>query len=780
MKKISTLLFATLLFYFSSFSQSVYHVSPNGDDAWDGLSATHLGGTNGPWKSVAQANATVVAGDIVELHAGTYSGQIRPANSGTSNSNRITYRPAGDGPVIFNTCHNGDGHFMGSIALGLRNYITVTGRSSGGPADERMIQLQLSGSCNAYGNAAGSEGCIIENITMEHFDPIYSPDRGFLFADYWWPGDYETKYCILRNCIIDGYVRGDSAYNRMEDVVSIAKNAHHLLIENNQLGLCKHVSLNLNEATTEKIVIRNNIINNPDHTALSLYGFGDTVPTIQRLHLIEYNILLASGSNASPSGGPGSALQMGASQSIVRHNIIAESGGPAANQYIAGWSGTVGATSDQGVMLLTDNRTYNNTIVNSHCISVALFYFGNTIQDKGRNKFVNNVIYDGHGNDLAHYLSPTHDDGKDRWISNIFGNPGSQESDAIINVGYGPVDLTTAINNYQNPSDPDFSAWEGFENQYSGDLMFDNYSSTYQVSEGTIATDGGAPLTKVSDSDAGSGTTLIVDDARFFYGTAAEFPSWMGVQSEWIAVGQSIGNSTKVQIASVDHTDNRITLTQSIQRTNGDFVWLWKDSRGDIVIEGSAPDIGASEYAGDALSMQLVSFDVFRENGFVKIQWRTIYEADNNYYDVERSKNGKSWSSIGQVPALNNWEQNDYEFIDQNPPKGKVYYRLALHENSGDIIYSPIRSISNKRSIAVYPNPSPGLLHIDVDDINVIGKVVVKNQLHQIVYSIKTRQDSEVLNIDLSHLHEGIYWIELINPVGGIIQTEKILIGTSE
>ena len=85
--------------------------------------------------------------------------------------------------------------------------------------------------------------------------------------------------------------------------------------------------------------------------------------------------------------------------------------------------------------------------------------------------------------------------------------------------------------------------------------------------------------------DSGSGTSLVVNDAAFFsdgYGLT-------GVQPDWIRVGAS----TTVQIASINYDTNIITLANSINRSVGDPVYLYKDSDGTVVLTDSLPNIGA-------------------------------------------------------------------------------------------------------------------------------------------------------------------------------------------
>lgn len=113
---------------------------------------------------------------------------------------------------------------------------------------------------------------------------------------------------------------------------------------------------------------------------------------------------------------------------------------------------------------------------------------------------------------------------------------------------------------------------------------------TLQSNSGAI--NGGAALTTVHADDTGSGTSLIVTDALYFQdGTWGS--SLSNIQADWIAVG-TVGNV--VHISSIDYATNTITLANSITRSDGQNVWLYKKSDGVVVLKGSAPDYGAHEY----------------------------------------------------------------------------------------------------------------------------------------------------------------------------------------
>jgi len=49
------------------------------------------------------------------------------------------------------------------------------------------------------------------------------------------------------------------------------------------------------------------------------------------------------------------------------------------------------------------------------------------------------------------------------------------------------------------------------------------------------------------------------------------------------------------QIASINYPTDTVTLAFSLSRNDGDPVWLYRDSDGTLVLQGSAPDIGAVE-----------------------------------------------------------------------------------------------------------------------------------------------------------------------------------------
>lgn len=69
-------------------------------------------------------------------------------------------------------------------------------------------------------------------------------------------------------------------------------------------------------------------------------------------------------------------------------------------------------------------------------------------------------------------------------------------------------------------------------------------------------------------------------------------------------------------------------------------------------------------------------FNVNLQNTAAVLTWTTSDEADVDYYTVEYSTNGTSYTSLGNIPAKNNGGINTYTFAQENLPAGARYYRI--------------------------------------------------------------------------------------------------------
>jgi hypothetical protein len=255
-----------------------------------------------------------------------------------------------------------------------------------------------------------------------------------------------------------------------------------------------------------------------------------------------------------------------------------------------------------GIVAISTNYNlfrYNN-LFHGNANGLGTSAYGNPNSQGSYNHIYNNTIFNtGLGNLLTPTLSADTYTSEHTGIS--FFNSANKGNASRNNLFYSTVKAyggSTSAQTFAND-------WDGNK---LGDPLFVNASKTpgdpnseslpnLNLQPNSPAIDRGGALTTVAATDSGSGTTLVVADSLFFQ-DGSYAPSGT-VQADWIAVGTVMNT---VQIVSINHSTNTITLANSISRQSGDPVWLYKTSDGVRVLYGSAPDAGAFEFSGGTSS----------------------------------------------------------------------------------------------------------------------------------------------------------------------------------
>jgi len=176
----------------------------------------------------------------------------------------------------------------------------------------------------------------------------------------------------------------------------------------------------------------------------------------------------------------------------------------------------------------------------------------------------------------------------------------------------------------------------------------------------------------------------------------------------------------------------------------------------------STPWIGAFENEV-TLSVELLYFNANEYDNQVQLNWSTSSETQNDYFIIERSKDGKSFEEISREKGSGNSIRTNYYFsIDFSPYKGISYYRLKQVDFDGKYTYSHIQSVDMEGLLSIYPNPSKdkfyifGLSKTGNVKINVININGV--ELYNVNYF-----NNGISTIDLTSKPEGIYFVKIID-----------------
>ncbi len=117
----------------------------------------------------------------------------------------------------------------------------------------------------------------------------------------------------------------------------------------------------------------------------------------------------------------------------------------------------------------------------------------------------------------------------------------------------------------------------------------------------------------------------------------------------------------------------------------------------------------------NTLPVELSSFDAAQRSNTVELNWTTLSETNSAYFLVERSEDGKIWTTISTeiLTGEDSQIKKDYFYIDNNP-NSKNYYRLKQVDVDGRYSYSDIEEVSLKKSpLVVAPNPTQDKIRID-------------------------------------------------------------------
>lgn len=91
----------------------------------------------------------------------------------------------------------------------------------------------------------------------------------------------------------------------------------------------------------------------------------------------------------------------------------------------------------------------------------------------------------------------------------------------------------------------------------------------------------------------------------------------------------------------------------------------------------------------------------------VSLAWTVADEEPNTKYELQKSSDSQSWSSIYNSSAHSKNAKVTYESQDGAPFIGTNYYRLKITKPDGSVIYSPVKKIVFEKQLLVHVTPNP-------------------------------------------------------------------------
>jgi len=191
-----------------------------------------------------------------------------------------------------------------------------------------------------------------------------------------------------------------------------------------------------------------------------------------------------------------------------------------------------------------------------------------------------------------------------------------------------------------------------------------------------------------------------------------------------------------------------------------------------------AVSLGGSVYKVDVttiLPLWLLSFSGKKQAGYNQLFWKVSASQNIRRFIIEYRSETGNWLTAGDVQALNQADDQQYQFRHYTAETGKLFYRLQIEEDNGSVTYSPVISINGKETgkIKVFPTIINNRLLQVVAEKEVTG-ITILDGSGRSVFIRSTGRQQGYFTISLPALQRGIYWVQLQTAAGN--ETARIII----
>lgn len=277
-------------------------------------------------------------------------------------------------------------------------------------------------------------------------------------------------------------------------------------------------------------------------------------------------------------------------------------------------------------------------------------------------------------------------------------------------------------------------------------------------------------------------------------GIEVEFLSNPNDQLQILAILSSQGSATVIEATKVEstragkwyidwcfETDNIGAVVQgSVQYQF--YLDINNDGEQTIDPNTNEPIIGEEEFlcSQSTLPVTLANFNAVQRSSKVSLTWETLFELNNDGFEIERRIGSGSYQKIAFVDSKapgGNGDAFTYSFEDATSlPKGVTYYRLRQVDLDGRATYSEIKAVRTGNGaivLSVYPNPSRGTTNVALPSGVGTYDVSVDDFTGKSVQRFSGLTSS---NLQLNNLKPGMYMLRVSIRATGETITERIAV----
>ncbi len=195
------------------------------------------------------------------------------------------------------------------------------------------------------------------------------------------------------------------------------------------------------------------------------------------------------------------------------------------------------------------------------------------------------------------------------------------------------------------------------------------------------------------------------------------------------------------------------------------------DLDGNLRIANSTVDMGTYEFGSTPLPLSLLSFRAQENNCLVTLDWQVADISEAARFDVQQSRDGVSFGTIGKVLPLAGADR--YSFKTPQPAQ-KAYYRLKTEAYNGNIAYSKVLAVTascGKEDIAAFPNPVRE--EMTVNGLQQGQRLHITDVAGRIIY--RAVAAGGTAHISMAAFAPGIYYLKIMTNEGAPVKALKMV-----
>jgi len=188
---------------------------------------------------------------------------------------------------------------------------------------------------------------------------------------------------------------------------------------------------------------------------------------------------------------------------------------------------------------------------------------------------------------------------------------------------------------------------------------------------------------------------------------------------------------------------------------------------------------GAQGFSLGTLPVVLVGFNAnLTTDNKVTVKWTTQQETSTDHFEIQRSSDGISWTTIAIVKASGySATQKNYSIEDNAPQSGTNLYRMRMIDFDAHFGFSSVVNVrlSVLGKISVFPNPSVNTVNISLGHAPASAWTLsLVNQMGQTVVRKTFSKDVTTASLPVNIYPAGNYSVDITD--GTSTQSSKLLI----